>query len=534
MDFMSFRNTTHHNPSIVKRSLSRRLSYTLIGVIACIVLMFATLATLYGLRQAEFHLRQQLFRTLQLAETSLASAIWQLNQSSIHDVLQAIFIDESVVYARVLSDDDILAVRTHSDFPQQDFAFFQKSSQFITQTVDIHKNRLTIGTLQLAVSRQKNRQDLRKNIILISLLTLLIIASVSITSIVVTKRYILSPLSTLLESVRRISNGKFDIPIILGSTGKGTRDEIEELAWAFDEMRDRLQQLISHIKHAGEKMQSSSERIFMTVNQLAATLEQQSASVLETTTTMESMTATSRQISGNTDSVADMAEQTKTYAQQGVDISRETIEKMQEINDTGIRFLQKIIVLGERSENIGDVIELINDIADRTKLIAFNAALEAVGSKDIAGKRFNVVAIEIRRLADTIIESTEEINSNILEIQQSIRELTSYSTTATQKISEGADQTKTMNDWLQEILVAAIHTTDEARQIAFATQEQKTAHEQILLALKEISDVSKQFVSAGSQLSTSADEMNILSKELHTLITYFECQQEESEDDAVS
>jgi len=138
------------------------------------------------------------------------------------------------------------------------------------------------------------------------------------------------------------------------------------------------------------------------------------------------------------------------------------------------------------------------------------------------GKRFNVVAVEIRRLADTIIESTQEIETNILEIQQWIRELVSSSGITTKRISEGVHHTETTADWLQDILEAAIHTTDEAKQIALAIQEQQSANEQILLALKEISDGTKQFVNAGNQISKSADEMKSLAEEFRVLINKFE------------
>ena len=336
---------------------------------------------------------------------------------------------------------------------------------------------------------------------------------------------IAKPVMRLSDVARKIADGDL--------TQTATQDiqltdEIGGLADSFDYMRESLRHLISHIRNAGLMMQSSSDEIFLAVNQLAAALEQQSASVLETTTTMESMTATSRKIAGNADAVVSMAERTKTYSQKGVIIAEETIEKMQKIDETNSQFLFKITTLREHSEKIGDVIQIIHDIADRTKLIAFNAALEAVGARDTLGKRFNVVAIEIRRLADTIIESIEEIETDILEIQRSIRELVSSSDITITSISEGTRHTKTAAEWLQGILDAAIHTDDEARQIASAIQEQKIANEQILLALKEISGGTKQFVEAGNKVSLSASEMRRLAEEFYRLIDKFELNTKEN------
>ena len=328
-----------------------------------------------------------------------------------------------------------------------------------------------------------------------------------------------SPLTRLSEVARQVAAGDLSQPAAVQTIH--LNDEIGELAYSFDYMRKNLKSVLSHIRKAGLKMQSSSDEIFLAVNQLAVALEEQSASVLETTTMMEASTESARKVTGNTDVVVEMAERTKSYSQKGVAIAEETIGKMQEINETNTQFLQKITSLGEHSEKIGDVIQLIHEIADQTKLIAFNAALEAVGARDDVGKRFNVVAVEIRRLADTIIESTQEIETNILEIQQGIRELVLSSDVTTGRIAEGSQHTETSAKWLQEILDAAIHTNEEAKEIALSVLQQERGNEQILLALKEISDGSKQFVSAGNKASASANEMKQLAEDFSRLLDKF-------------
>lgn len=503
-------------------NLIRRLRYTLTAVVTVIVLIFAGFIIFYNAMNLESRLVQQLHRTVQLAEMSLESAVWQLNPASINDILDAIFIDETVVYACVISDNEILDAKIAPEFEGEAFSFFHENSQFLTQTVNIERDQQIIGYFQIALSRQNIRQEMLRGILVTAIFTLALIASISIVSIIIAKRHVLQPLSDLVESVTFMSAGKFDVPLKFRPERAHIRDEIGELGQAFDSMRQRLQEMIIHIRKAGERIQIASEQIFMATNQLAAALEQQSASILETTTTMETMTTTFRQISKNTGTVADMSEQTRAVAHKGVAFVEEMIQKMHDIQETNTRFQQKILALGERSGKIGAVIEIINDIADRTKLIAFNAALEAVGASDDTGKRFNVVAMEIRRLADSIIESTEEISRNILEIQRGIRELVLSSDLTTQGITEGTQQTQVMNTGLQEIVAAANRTMDEARQIAMATHDQQLSQDQILFALKEISDSTQQFVGAGNQVSKIATEMKTLAQELYHFIHQFE------------
>jgi len=504
----------------IQSSLSRRFSIILTGVVAGIVIVFSSVMTVINMTGNEKRLEQQLARMTLLAETSLASAVWQINAELVRDVLNVLFTDETIVYANVTADGNIMGEKIHPDFSQYSWAFFQNSPQFIAKHVAIIKNNAQIGTFDVAISREKVRLQLWNNLLVTLLLTMLLTLTCSITTILITRRYILGPLASLAHSASSIARGKLELPMI-ASVMQLSHDEIGELAQTFDEMRRRLQYLLDHLGHAATTMQSSSEEILMAVNQLAAALEEQSASVIETTGMMESLTSASRQISGNTDTVATMAEQTRSSAQAGVEMAETSIGKMQNIMDTNTQVLQHIMALGRRSEKIGDVIELINDIADRTKLLAFNAALEAVEGSESGGKRFNIVAMEIRRLADSIIESTEEISSNILEIQQGIHELVRSSEITTARIQEGTQQTGGLSRGLQEILSAARRTTDEAKQIAIATQEQQSAHEQILMALKEISENARQFAAAGSQVSFSANGMKQLADTLHHLIIEF-------------
>ena len=498
-------------------SLSRRFSLILTGVVTAIVVLFSGIMIYLNVSESNRRLNAQVARMAHVAETSLVSAMWELDPLAIESILNALCADETIVYARVVTLDNLQVVKAHPDFSQRSMAFFQNSPQFTTRHVPILKNRNPIGSFDLVISR---RSQLYYYVLSSLSLTLLLMLVCSLTPLLLVRRYILIPLAALLDAAAALSDGKLDLPLLADPSG-ARRDEIGELQRVFDGLRLRLQSLLEHLRRAGTLLQSSSEEILMAVSRIAAALEEQSASVSETTAMMESVTASSRRISGNTDAVATMAGQTGACAQKGVAMAETAIAGMQNIHETNTRVLQKIMILGTRSEKIGDIIELINDIADRTKLIAFNAALEAVNSGEAGGKRFNIVAMEIRRLADSIIESTEEISANILEIQQGIQELVVSSDSTTLRIHEGMTQTAALADSLQEILGAASRTTDEAKQIASSTSEQQQAHEQILLALKEISDNTRQFVNAGNQASMSVDEMKTLADKLHHLITSF-------------
>jgi len=200
---------------------------------------------------------------------------------------------------------------------------------------------------------------------------------------------------------------------------------------------------------------------------------------------LEELSASSSQIADNSNSVVDVSTDALRQTEMGVDSIKEMKEKMDQIGKDNKQRTKEIVELGKKSQEITKVMEIINNIADQTKLIAFNAAIEASSAGD-AGKRFGVVAVEIRRLADNVMHSTKDIESRIEEIQQAINSLVIASEKGEGRIEEGTTLgTQTLSQ-LETLLNGAKSTNDSATQISLSTQQQKTATAQVLSALQEI------------------------------------------------
>ena len=163
---MLFGKWNYEKNRVVKRSLSRRFSYALTGVVTFILFAFSAMVILYDVSETEQRLQQQLSRTAELAETSLASAVWQLNPSSINDVLEAIFIDGAIVYASVVSDGDIIAAKTLSVFRQKDFCHI-----VIVLSPDLSRDSFyffrTVRIFKLNYNRHYHTADIGKSNLII-------------------------------------------------------------------------------------------------------------------------------------------------------------------------------------------------------------------------------------------------------------------------------------------------------------------------------------------------------------------------------
>jgi methyl-accepting chemotaxis protein len=219
--------------SLKVHSISRRLSYAFICVVTLLLCSFAAIAIFLNASKSETYLENRVAHLTRIAQISLPTPLWNLDTDVIDKFLEALFSDQSIVYARVLwKNKTIGTLKRRQKFLDKDFSYFEQSSQFITKTSDIYYRQRNVGTLQLAISRSSIRKELLQNIVAMTALTLLIIAAIFLTSMAITRRYIARPLSTLQQSAVLIAGG--DLEVDIDTRGS---DEIGRLAKALAIMR---------------------------------------------------------------------------------------------------------------------------------------------------------------------------------------------------------------------------------------------------------------------------------------------------------
>ena len=245
----------------------------------------------------------------------------------------------------------------------------------------------------------------------------------------------------------------------------------------------------------------------------AATAQDQSAAVKEIVATMEDNTALGEDISQRIKDVSGVAVKTNNIVSEGVSFIEANMKQLQEIADTNLNTINGIKSLGEKIENIWSIVSLINSVADQAKIIAFNAELEA-NNTNSSGKNFHIVANEIRRLADGIIESTKEIKTRITEIQESSDDLILTSENGTEKIQSGVENAKNLETRFESIKNASEITAESAEKITTIIQQQTLAGEQILITLKQISAGVSNFSMATEYISKASENLKVIATEL--------------------
>ena len=275
----------------------------------------------------------------------------------------------------------------------------------------------------------------------------------------------------------------------------------------------KLRTMMERAKIASHSLADETQNLAISSKETAATAQDQSAAVKEIVATMEDNTALSENISQKIKDVSKVAGKTNGDVNEGVSFIEENVRQLQEIASTNNNTISGIRNLGDKIENIWDIVTLINSVADQAKIIAFNAELEASSAGE-SGKNFHIVATEIRRLADGIIDGTKEIKDKITEIQETSDTLILESENGTEKIQSGVENAKNLEERFRSIKNASEITAESADKITTIIQQQAVASEQILVTLKQISSGVENFTSATENISKASQNLKLIADEL--------------------
>jgi methyl-accepting chemotaxis protein len=297
--------------------------------------------------------------------------------------------------------------------------------------------------------------------------------------------------------------------------------EIRNLSEATTHMLKRVKSMISQVNETSQKILNASKFIFTASKNQSSLLASQVKPTHEMAKAVRELVITVQHISEDVNAVVDVANKTLQFAEQGQNSFMNVVKSMEDIRRSSQVSSDKIIALGKQSEHINDVVKTIDRIIEDTKLIAFNATIEAARAKD-EGKGFGVVALEIKRLAEEVFESTEDIKELIQEIQGASHALVLATEEEMKTVHRGALLAEEAGTSLGQIFDMVKLTTESAQRIASATQQQRGASEQVLQSVEAANRSTDQFSREAKQLAVTAAELNILADGLRQLIAKFE------------
>jgi methyl-accepting chemotaxis protein len=290
--------------------------------------------------------------------------------------------------------------------------------------------------------------------------------------------------------------------------------------FAMKTMVANLHQLVSQTMDIASGISSASNQLHSTAEQIATGAEEVAAQINTVATASEEMSATSTDIARNCSMAADASRLTADSAHVGTAVVSETITGMNTIADRVRLSAETIAALGTRSEQIGDIVGTIEDIADQTNLLALNAAIEAARAGE-QGRGFAVVADEVRALAERTTRATREIGEMIKASQNETKAAVHAMNEGVQEVEKGAVSSLKSGQALEEILSRINEVTMQINQIATASEEQTATTSEVTSNIQQVTDIVQQSARGAEETSSAAAQLAMQAQQLQNLVGKF-------------
>ncbi|MDT8902536.1 methyl-accepting chemotaxis protein [Anaeroselena agilis] len=357
----------------------------------------------------------------------------------------------------------------------------------------------------------------------ISLVTIMVVLVLAAIAIAIYSRRLVGPLRKMVAYSEEIANGD----LREHQRTVMSNDEIGHLAETLVGMRSHLRALIEKVRASTDQVAASSEELTASAEQssqaagqicgvigeVAGGAEKQLKAVEATASIVEEMSAGIKQIAANANTVANTAADSAETARQGSQAVENAVNQMEKIEDTVVRSAKVVSKLGERSKEIGTIVDTIAGIAGQTNLLALNAAIEAARAGE-QGRGFAVVAEEVRKLAEQSHGAAKQIASLIGEIQQDTDSAVVAMNAGTDEVHVGSEVVQEAGNTFQTIFAAFSSVSEQIREISGAIEELSGGSQRIVSAMQAIDTVSKETVAQVQSVSAASEEQTATMEEI--------------------
>jgi methyl-accepting chemotaxis protein len=326
---------------------------------------------------------------------------------------------------------------------------------------------------------------------------------------------VVGPLNVAADFVNQIAQGVIPQPITDRYNG-----DFDLLKSNLNRLSDRLRTMLSEVGASASNLNSAAAEILAATTQQAAGASEQSAAISQTTTTVDEVKTISEQASMRAQEVASSSQKTVEVARNGQRAVQETIQSMALIKEQVELIAENILTLSNQTQQIGEIIAAVNEIASQSNMLALNASVEAARAGE-HGKGFAVVATEVRSLAEQSRQATSQVKAILSEIQKATNTTVMVTEEGTKGVDRGVQLAAQTREAIEQLSSVISESAQIATQVVVGGQQQQTGIEQIALAMQNINQATVQSLASTRQAEKSAQSLNDQARRMTELVAQY-------------
>jgi len=334
-------------------------------------------------------------------------------------------------------------------------------------------------------------------------------------AVLIIRRSVQRPLVQALKFAREVADGN-----LTASTGNINNDEIGDVLKELEIMQVKLREIVGQLRTDAEGVASSAAQLAATSTQVACATAEQSGAAASMAATVQEMTVSINHVSDRAADALTVTSTTDHLSQDGRHIIEDTVTEMQQISTIVADAAHAIQAVGDSSQRISSIVQVIKDVADQTNLLALNAAIEAARAGD-QGRGFAVVADEVRKLAERTAQATTEITGMIDAVQSNAATSVGAMQQAVSRFGHGLDMAREASNSMLNISDGAQKVVDGVNDISGALKQQSVASNEIAVNVEKIAQMAEQNRAATREAADTALLLKDLAAHTHSAVSAF-------------